>query len=71
MAADIRIPPPPTRTAVVHYSFVKLPDTPMMGRLQDDRVGFFGFFAFFSGVAASALSGCVGMSSMRAGRFAR
>jgi len=35
------IPPPPTRTAVVHYSFVKLPDQPMMGRLEDDRVGYF------------------------------
>jgi hypothetical protein len=35
------IPPPPTRTAVVHYSFVQLPEKPMMGRLKDDRVGFF------------------------------
>lgn len=35
------IPPPPTRTAVVHYSFVKLPEKPMMGRLLDDRVGYF------------------------------
>jgi len=35
------IPPPPTRTAVVHYSFVQLPEKPMMGRLEDERVGFF------------------------------
>ncbi len=35
------LPSPPSRTAVVHYSFIKLPDTPMMGRLADDRVGYF------------------------------
>ncbi len=35
------MPPPPTRTAVIHYSFVQLPEKPMMGRLEDDRVGFF------------------------------
>ena len=35
------IPPSPSPTAVVHYSFVKLPDKPMMGRLSDDRVGYF------------------------------
>lgn len=35
------IPSPPTRTAVLHYSFVQLPEKPMMGRLEDDRVGFF------------------------------
>ncbi|MCJ7487788.1 MAG: DUF5117 domain-containing protein, partial [Candidatus Aminicenantes bacterium] len=36
-----RLPPTPSPTAVVHYSFVKLPDKPMMGRLVDDRVGYF------------------------------
>ncbi len=35
------LPPTPSPTAVVHYSFVKLPDTPMMGRLVDERVGYF------------------------------
>ena len=35
------LPSPPSPTAVVHYSFVKLPDKPMMGRLVDTRVGFF------------------------------
>ncbi len=35
------MPQPPSRTAVVHYSFVKLPDKPMMGRLADERVGYF------------------------------
>ncbi len=35
------LPPTPSPTAVVHYSFVKLPDKPMMGRLFDDRVGYF------------------------------
>ena len=28
-------------TAMVHYSMIKLPEKPMMGRLFDDRVGFF------------------------------
>ncbi len=35
------LPPTPSPTAVVHYSFIKLPDKPMMGRLVDDRVGYF------------------------------
>jgi len=35
------LPPTPSPTAVVHYSFVKLPEKPMMGRLVDDRVGYF------------------------------
>jgi hypothetical protein len=35
------LPPTPSPTAVIHYSFVKLPDTRMMGRLADDRVGYF------------------------------
>lgn len=35
------IPPPPSRTAVIHYSFVRLPEKPMMGRLLDERVGYF------------------------------
>jgi len=35
------LPPTPSPTAVVHYSFVKLPDKPMMGRLRDNRVGYF------------------------------
>jgi hypothetical protein len=35
------LPSPPSPTAVVHYSFVKLPAKPMMGRLQDTRVGYF------------------------------
>jgi hypothetical protein len=35
------LPPTPSPTAVVHYSFVSLPETPMMGRLVDDRVGYF------------------------------
>jgi hypothetical protein len=38
--ADL-IPPSPSPTAVVHYSFVKLPEKPMMGRLDDQRVGYF------------------------------
>jgi hypothetical protein len=36
-----RLPSPPSPTAVIHYSFVKLPDKRMMGRLADDRVGYF------------------------------
>ncbi len=36
-----RMAPGPSPTAVIHYSFVKLPDKPMMGRLEDTRVGFF------------------------------
>jgi len=28
-------------TALVHYSLVVLPETPMMGRLKDSRIGFF------------------------------
>ncbi len=28
-------------TAVVHYSLVALPETPMMGRLKDSRIGYF------------------------------
>ena len=35
------LPMPPSPTAVVHYSFVKLPEKPMMGRLVDTRVGYF------------------------------
>jgi hypothetical protein len=35
------LPMPPSPTAVVHYSFVKLPEKPMMGRLADTRVGYF------------------------------
>ncbi len=35
------MPPTPSPTAVIHYSFVKLPEKPMMGRLMDERVGFF------------------------------
>jgi hypothetical protein len=35
------LPPTPSPTAIVHYSFVKLPEKPMMGRLVDDRVGYF------------------------------
>ncbi len=30
-----------SRSAVVHYSMVRLPDQPMMGRLFDSRVGYF------------------------------
>ncbi len=35
------LPSPPSPTALVHYSFVKLPEKPMMGRLYDDRVPYF------------------------------
>ncbi len=35
------LPTPSSPTAVVHYSFVKLPDKPMMGRLLDSRAPFF------------------------------
>jgi len=35
------LPSPPSPTALVHYSFVKLPDKPIMGRLNDDRVQYF------------------------------
>jgi hypothetical protein len=38
--ADL-LPPTPSPTAVVYYSFVKLPEKPMMGRLVDERVGYF------------------------------
>ena len=31
----------PSNTAVINYSMVKLPEQPMMGRLYDDRVGYF------------------------------
>ncbi|MCH7945251.1 MAG: DUF5117 domain-containing protein [Armatimonadetes bacterium] len=31
----------PSNTAIVNYSMVKLPEEPMMGRLFDDRVGYF------------------------------
>lgn len=31
----------PTGTQLYHYSLVKLPDQPMMGRYYDERVGFF------------------------------
>jgi hypothetical protein len=31
----------PSNTIVMHWSFHKLPETPMMGRLCDDRVGYF------------------------------
>lgn len=34
-------PPPGTTSMVVHWSMVKLPDTPMMPRLFDSRVGYF------------------------------
>lgn len=35
-------------TTVVHYSLVQLPDSPMMGRLKDSRIGYFttGFTVF-------------------------
>ena len=35
-------------TTVVHYSLVQLPETPMMGRLKDSRIGYFttGFTVF-------------------------
>ena len=35
-------------TTTVHYSLVQLPETPMMGRLKDSRIGFFttGFTVF-------------------------
>ncbi len=32
---------PGTATVVLHYSMVKLPEKPMMGRLYDNRVGYF------------------------------
>jgi hypothetical protein len=35
------LPQPPSPTAVVDYSFVKLPEKPMMGRLMDYRVAYF------------------------------
>jgi len=35
------LPQPPSPTAVVNYSFVKLPEKPMMGRLMDYRVAYF------------------------------
>jgi hypothetical protein len=35
------MPSPPSPTAVVHYSFVKLPEKPMMGRLLDNRAPYF------------------------------
>jgi len=38
--ADL-MPSPPSPTAVIHYSLIKLPDKPMMGRLADTRVGYF------------------------------
>ena len=31
----------PSRTAIVHYSLAMLPETPMLGRFADDRVGYF------------------------------
>jgi len=34
--------PPSATTEAYSYSFVKLPDTPMMPRMQDARVGYFG-----------------------------
>lgn len=33
--------PPTTKSYVVHWSMVKLPDKPMMPRLRDSRVGYF------------------------------
>jgi hypothetical protein len=33
--------PPTTKTFVVHWSMVKLPEQPMMARLRDSRVGYF------------------------------
>jgi hypothetical protein len=33
-------PPPANRSVVAHWSMIKLPDNPMMGRLLDDRIGF-------------------------------
>jgi hypothetical protein len=38
--ADL-MPSPPSPSAVVHYSFVKLPEKPMMGRLVDNRAPYF------------------------------
>jgi len=38
--ADV-LPPALSPTVVVFYSFVKLPDEPMMVRLEDERVGYF------------------------------
>ncbi|MCX6561318.1 MAG: zinc-dependent metalloprotease [Candidatus Aminicenantes bacterium] len=35
------MPSPPSPTAVVHYSFVKLPEKQMMGRLLDNRAPYF------------------------------
>jgi Met-zincin/Domain of unknown function (DUF5117)/Domain of unknown function (DUF5118) len=35
------LPPTPSPTAVIFYSFVRLPEKPMMARLFDDRVGYF------------------------------
>ncbi|MDD8027663.1 MAG: zinc-dependent metalloprotease [Acidobacteriota bacterium] len=35
------LPSPPSPTALVHYSFVKLPEKPMMGRLLDNRAPYF------------------------------
>jgi hypothetical protein len=35
------MPSPPSPTALVHYSFVKLPEKPMMGRLNDNRAPYF------------------------------
>ena len=34
-------PAPPSATVLMHYSMVKLPETPMMPRLFDERVGYF------------------------------
>ncbi len=35
------MPSPPSPTAGVHYSFIKLPEKPMMGRLYDNRAPYF------------------------------
>ncbi|HET9371739.1 MAG TPA: zinc-dependent metalloprotease [Vicinamibacterales bacterium] len=43
-------PSGPTATVLTHYSMVKLPEQPMMGRLFDERVGYFsqGFIDYSS-----------------------
>jgi hypothetical protein len=41
VTSDWKPPPPRTTTALVHQNLVILPETPMMGRLFDPRVGYF------------------------------
>jgi len=49
----------PTNTVVMSWSFHKLPDTPMMARLCDDRVGYFqANFTDFTDQGQSVRSGC-------------